>query len=47
MPLNLENKGLVVQFALLTAGEEDQQHERQLGPIHLLKYVYLADLAYA
>ena len=47
MPLNLENTGLVVQFALLTAGEEDQQYERQLGPIHLLKYVYLADLAYA
>ena len=47
MPLNLENTGLVLQFALFTAGEEDQQHERQLGPIHLLKYVYLADLAYA
>ena len=47
MPLSLENTRLVVQFALLTAGEEDQPHERQLGPIHLLKYAYLADLAYA
>lgn len=47
MSLNPENTGLILQFALLTAGEEDRQHERQLGPIHLLKYVYLADLAFA
>ncbi|MCZ0954745.1 MAG: hypothetical protein OXQ89_06735 [Rhodospirillaceae bacterium] len=35
---------LVLQFALLVAGEEDSPYDRQLGPIHLLKYVYLADL---
>jgi len=29
------------------AGEEDDFLDRQLGPIHLIKYVYLADLAYA
>lgn len=37
----------VVQFALLQAGEEDDYFARQLGPIHLIKYVYLADLAHA
>lgn len=31
----------------MIAGEEDAYFDRQLGPIHLLKYVYLADLAYA
>lgn len=38
---------LVLQFALLVAGEEDSPYDRQLGPIHLIKYVYLADLANA
>lgn len=38
---------LLVQFALLIAGEEDDGFDRELGPIHLIKYVYLADLAYA
>ena len=37
----------VLQYALLVAGEQDDHFDRQLGPIHLLKYVYLADLAYA
>lgn len=37
----------IIQYALLTAGEEDSVLDRELGPIHLLKYVYLADLAYA
>lgn len=37
----------IIQFALLVAGEEDDFRDRQLGPIHLIKYVYLADLAYA
>ena len=32
---------------LLVAGEEDSPFDRQLGPIHLLKYVYLADLVNA
>lgn len=38
---------LVIQYALLAAGLEDDKFDRQLGPIHLIKYVYLADLAHA
>jgi len=38
---------LVIQYALLVAGEEDDFFNQQLGPIHLIKYVYLADLFYA
>lgn len=38
---------LLLQYALLRAGEEDSYMDRDLGPIHLLKYVYLGDLAYA
>jgi len=37
---------ILLKFALAAAGEEDFDN-RQLGPIHLIKYVYLADLAYA
>jgi hypothetical protein len=37
----------IVQLALARAAQEDEQQLRELGPIHLLKYVYLADLAYA
>lgn len=43
----VERIDLLLQYALLKAGEEDSFTERDLGPIHLLKYVYLADLAYA
>ncbi len=38
---------LIIRYALLVAGEEDNCSDRQLGPIHLIKYVYLADLFYA
>lgn len=38
---------LLIQYAILIAGQEDEYVDRQLGPIHLIKYVYLADLAYA
>ncbi len=38
---------LLLQYALLLAGEQDDFSDRQLGPIHLVKYVYLADLFYA
>ncbi len=37
----------IVQFALARAAHEDDWSQRELGPIHLIKYVYLADLAYA
>jgi hypothetical protein len=37
----------VIQLAVLVAGREDDPFDRELGPIHLIKYVYLADLAHA
>jgi len=37
----------LIQFALLVAGQKDEFYERELSRIHLIKYVYLADLAYA
>lgn len=37
----------VMQFALAEVGKADDPWHRELGPIHLIKYVYLADLAYA
>lgn len=47
MPTNINNIDLLLQYALLVAGEEDDFADRQLGPIHLIKYVYLSDLFYA
>ena len=47
MQIDTHKVDLILQYALLTAGEEDDYMDRDLGPIHLLKYVYLADLAYA
>lgn len=38
---------LIIQYALALASEQDEWQERELGPIHLIKYVYLADLAHA
>ena len=37
----------ILQYALLAAGQNDDPFERQLGAIHLIKYVYLADMEYA
>ena len=37
----------IIQYSLLVAGLEDDPFDRDLGPIHLIKYVYLADLAHA
>ncbi len=37
----------IIQYALAVAADEDNTFERELGPIHLIKYVYLADLEYA
>lgn len=47
MPINTEHVDLLIQYSLLAAGDEDYCGDRQLGPIHILKYVYLADLSYA
>lgn len=37
----------VLGYALAIAAEADDWRHRELGPIHLLKYLYLADLAHA
>lgn len=47
MPADLSRVDRVLQYALLVAGEQDELSDRKLGPIHLLKYVYLADLLHA
>lgn len=45
--MDITNIDNILQYALLMAGREDDPFDRELGPIHLIKYVYLADLAYA
>ena len=47
MPADPSRVDLLLQYALLIAGDQDEFSDRQLGPIHLIKYVYLADLFYA
>jgi hypothetical protein len=47
MPFESSRVDLVIQYVLLLAGEEEEPFHRRLGPIHLIKYVYLADLACA
>ena len=47
MSADFSRVDLALQYALLVAGEEDEYFDRQLGPIHLIKYVYLADLFHA
>lgn len=37
----------LLQFILAVAGQQDELRDRELGPIHLLKYAYLADVAHA
>ncbi len=37
----------IIKLALLEACRADDPWDRELGQIHLIKYVYLADLAYA
>jgi hypothetical protein len=38
---------LLLQYILIAAAQEDDWRDRELGPIHFLKYAYLGDLAYA
>jgi len=38
---------LLLQYILVAAAQEDDWRDRELGPIHFLKYAYLGDLAYA
>jgi len=44
--MNRDRVDELIKFALAAAGEEDFDN-RELGPIHVLKYVYLGDLAFA
>ena len=43
--MNIKNVHLLLKYILLAAGQEDPGN-RELGPIHLIKYVYLADLIF-
>jgi hypothetical protein len=47
MPVDEKRIDILIQYALLLAGAEEERTHRDLGPIHLIKYVYLADLVYA
>ena len=42
-----EKIDLIIQLALTYAAEAEDWNARELGPIHLIKYVYIADLEYA
>lgn len=45
--LERSNLDVVYQYILAAAALSDDFQQRRLGPIHFLKYAYLADLAYA
>ena len=45
--MDIQKIDLLLQYALAVASEEDDFKNQRLGAIHLIKYVYLADLAYA
>lgn len=47
LPVHIVRVDKLIQYALAVASREDDERDRELGPIHLLKYVYLGDLAYA
>jgi hypothetical protein len=44
---NPERLDLLFQYILAIADSSEDFRSRELGPIHLLKYAYLADLAFA
>jgi hypothetical protein len=44
---NLHRVDAILRYSLAVTAESDDPWDRELGPIHLLKGVYLADLAYA
>lgn len=45
--MNTSRIEAVLGYALAVAAQADEWRDRELGPIHLLKYLYLADLAFA
>jgi len=44
--MDINKVGTLLTYILTAAGQEDPGN-RELSPIHLVKYVYLADLAYS
>ena len=44
--MDINKVDLLLKYILVAAGQEDYGN-REVGPIHLVKYVYLADLAFA
>ncbi len=44
--MDIKRIDLLLKYILAAAGQEDPGHH-EVGPIHLIKYVYLADLIYA
>lgn len=46
MAMDINRIDLVLKYVLAAAGQEDPGNQ-EVGPIHLIKYVYLGDLAYA
>lgn len=45
--MDIDRVDLLLQYSLAVAGEQDEYYDRSLGPIHLVKYAYLGDLANA
>ena len=45
--MKTEKTDLLLRYTLAVAGQNDEYVDRQLGPIHLIKYAYIADLAYS
>ena len=44
--MDIKRVNLLLKYILAAAGQEDPG-DREIGPIHLIKYVYLADLIFA
>jgi hypothetical protein len=42
--MDINKVELLLKYILVAAGQDDLGN-REVGPIHLIKYVYLADLA--
>jgi len=45
--MNTKNIQHLIQYILGVAGQQEDYGFQELGPIHVLKYMYIADLAYA
>lgn len=45
--MDISRVDLIIQYALVLASQQEEWTDRDLGPIHFIKYVYLADLAFA